>query len=542
MDSAVGSSSLAFNGINTSVSVDGYSGISGANPRTVSAWIKTSATGSLVSWGTQSNGQGFDLRVNNGGDGTWANTLRLDVGGGYIVGSTDIRDGCWHHVAVVFDDTAGADVLDARLYVDGELETISASQSKTVNTAIDGQDVTFGNDQAGRRYNGLLDEVRLYDRALSPAEIAILTSVPNSAPALTAVRPRSPFVEGNPLGVEVDVVDLGATDITDLRVFIDLDGMGDLDAEDPTTTVVAQPGTVFAELDAAALKPGEYTLVVQALDVNGSVLASLSDTIFIGQAPFVSAEGIDVVQVTPNNDVDFDLLRQHQIANPDLALSIGTYSQPTWGTLTLNADGTFNYEPNVDVGLNAGEHDSFTYTVVDSQNNTVATSTAHLFIGDAQDPATFTASGVVDEPTSGDFRYTLTITPGTGIDPTVAGSGLVIDWGDGTVSQPGDITDNEDGTFTSVHALDHDFEVFPVRVFAYDADGGGSGGAIYQAQVTLDQVPVGYVDAESLSLTEVRLRWGDRMIGEAGFDINVSTDGGQTFVFWSSARRTPLRR
>ncbi len=154
----------------------GTKGVTGLAPRTVAAWIKTSTTGEVVTWGTASAGEKWVFRVQdtNGQDGA----IRVEVGGGYIVGKTDVRDDVWHHVAAVLEE-GDSDVSDVKLYVDGVEETpYSAVSPETINTAS-GADVKIGVFSGSNRYfNGLIDDVRIYNRALSPEESAALADAP----------------------------------------------------------------------------------------------------------------------------------------------------------------------------------------------------------------------------------------------------------------------------------------------------------------------------------------------------------------------------
>jgi hypothetical protein len=82
-----------------------------------------------------------------------------------VLGSQDVNDGVWHHVAGVYDGS------EISLYVDGILDaSLAASGTIATNTY---QVCIGGNvDRPGREWNGLLDDVRIYDHALSAAEIA----------------------------------------------------------------------------------------------------------------------------------------------------------------------------------------------------------------------------------------------------------------------------------------------------------------------------------------------------------------------------------
>ena len=161
---------LNFDGINDYIQTT-YNGISGNSPRTMEAWIKTSAnclpissggTGQkvIVDYGSFLTGQRFTMNL------LWSNSIRLEVGGSGISGTLAVNDGLWHHLAVVHNPSVTNNIL---LYIDGVL---NASGSLTVNTG------TTNNVRIGRRidgpgwFSGDIDEVRIWDVAKTQAEIA----------------------------------------------------------------------------------------------------------------------------------------------------------------------------------------------------------------------------------------------------------------------------------------------------------------------------------------------------------------------------------
>ncbi|MHC4083846.1 MAG: LamG-like jellyroll fold domain-containing protein [Planctomycetota bacterium] len=81
-----------------------------------------------------------------------------------VSGTTGVNDGKWHHVAGVFDGT------QLYLYIDGVLE---AAKGAAKSVDISNYNVCIGaNAQVpGREWNGFLDDVRIYNYALSQAEI-----------------------------------------------------------------------------------------------------------------------------------------------------------------------------------------------------------------------------------------------------------------------------------------------------------------------------------------------------------------------------------
>ncbi len=157
--------------------VTGYNGITGTGSRTVAGWINTSATqpGSIVSWGDSSYYGGkwnFEVLDYNGTSGA----LQIEVmGDGKIVGSTDLRDGQWHHIAAVLKDDGAPDVNQTRLFVDGKRETLSLHISGSINTGnLDNVLIGALVDGSGsviQKFNGKLADVRIYNEALSDEQI-----------------------------------------------------------------------------------------------------------------------------------------------------------------------------------------------------------------------------------------------------------------------------------------------------------------------------------------------------------------------------------
>jgi hypothetical protein len=99
--------------------------------------------------------------------------------------SFDCGTSTWVHVAVTFDHAAG----QARLYVNGAL---AASRSVSATPGSTGYPLGIGRDgRNGDSFNGLIDDLKLFDRELSAAEIQTLyhgagTAPPVSSPGLQA--------------------------------------------------------------------------------------------------------------------------------------------------------------------------------------------------------------------------------------------------------------------------------------------------------------------------------------------------------------------
>ncbi|HUU16842.1 MAG TPA: LamG domain-containing protein [Sedimentisphaerales bacterium] len=151
-----------------------YEGILGTQNRTVNAWINTTGYGDYISWGQNVNTQKWIGRVQDTPDNGTVGAFRTECSGGYIIGSTVLTDGQWHHVTSVLESFGQPDIMDIKLYVDGVQELISGSQLIDVNTVGDGRTVWLGEGHHGRLFPGLVDDVRLYNKALTQDEIKLL--------------------------------------------------------------------------------------------------------------------------------------------------------------------------------------------------------------------------------------------------------------------------------------------------------------------------------------------------------------------------------
>jgi hypothetical protein len=157
---------LSFDGVDDSVQISEYSGVTGAAGRTCTAWIKTTqVSGEILSWGRETSTKKWIVRVNENGQ------LRAEVLGGYVIGTTPINNGVWHHIAVVTEDGACPNIIDAKLYVDGRLDNLSESNDQPINTDAY-RDVQIGVFTPSQRYfKGQIDEVRIYSRPMNSNQI-----------------------------------------------------------------------------------------------------------------------------------------------------------------------------------------------------------------------------------------------------------------------------------------------------------------------------------------------------------------------------------
>ncbi len=159
---------LDFDGVNDYVTVGGVCAEIAGGDVTISAWVKAPALNPDMQFIISINTASGDNRLLCG---TPANTATLSLGDTAWHDTTaTVIDNTWHHIAVVLKDSSNT----ITVYVDG---SNVLGFTSTVSVAA-GDVLSFGQEYDGivtsDFYNGLLDEVRVYGRALSTAEIAIL--------------------------------------------------------------------------------------------------------------------------------------------------------------------------------------------------------------------------------------------------------------------------------------------------------------------------------------------------------------------------------
>jgi len=179
---------LELDGTDDHVSVDGYKGIMGP-PWTLACWIQTTASGEpeMLSWGSEGGGLKVEFRLDAG-------RVRIEHGNGNNRSETIVNDGLWHHVAAVLPE--GGLMDDVQFYVDGEPGgTFQVGNGTNPFITIEGIDLNIGRSgpRADRNFPGLIDEVRMYSRALTQDDIreTMEVSVAGSNPLASSPSPAN---------------------------------------------------------------------------------------------------------------------------------------------------------------------------------------------------------------------------------------------------------------------------------------------------------------------------------------------------------------
>lgn len=175
---------LSFDGVDDKVDFPDLVVPMGSSPRTFACWVRTSASitseyQTLFSYGGDATtGQRFTIRLDNVPGTVTPHRLRLEVNGGAIGGTRPVNDGQWHHIAVVLSDENNNGILnidEVSLYVDGTSDPISEVTPTIVSTTAGFAPMLGGSNHASNyNFKGDIDDIRIFPRSLSAAEISIL--------------------------------------------------------------------------------------------------------------------------------------------------------------------------------------------------------------------------------------------------------------------------------------------------------------------------------------------------------------------------------
>lgn len=154
----IGARSVYFDGNNGYMSVPSVSGLSGNTPHSIEAWVRVSSLPPNRAWILQL-----------GNEGTGSHHWLINSAGGTQFGAWNggqtqptLPVGKWTHIAMTFDGTT------LKSYVNGAL---SQSVAATFNLA--GTPLILAQAHVGENYfNGAIDELHIYDYALSAGQVA----------------------------------------------------------------------------------------------------------------------------------------------------------------------------------------------------------------------------------------------------------------------------------------------------------------------------------------------------------------------------------
>jgi hypothetical protein len=267
-----GGNALSFNGQNTWVTIPNSSSLNLTSAMTLEAWVKpTTFTGaSSIIMKEQPGGLVYALYAAS--DGPAPPTTVVDVGGvdTQVSSAAGLPSGTWSYLSATYDGTV------LKLYVNG---TLVSSLGLTGALATSSGVLRIGGDSIwGEFFNGLIDDVRVYNRALNQGEILGDMSTPiggtaeTTAPTATLTGPSS--------GTTVSGVTTLSANATDAVVVTNVQFL--LNGSPIGAPVSAAPYTLT--WDSRTVPNGTYTLAVLATNGAGLSTTSAAVTITVNNA------------------------------------------------------------------------------------------------------------------------------------------------------------------------------------------------------------------------------------------------------------------
>ena len=262
---------LSFSGIGQQIVVSDSNTnpnpLDGMQQLTVSTWVNASSfpTGGypvvgLLYKGAAANSCSYSLNLIGG-------KIRYYIGTNLQDSASTLPLNTWCHVVVVFDGTQTTNNM--RLYINGNLDKVS-----TINLAAVPRSTTtnlyIGYPNLGAAgFNGLMDDVRVYNRVLSVSEIQDLYSVtPSNVGPVISTAPTLSGTINQALSLTATATDYGKNSVLSSN-WSQLSG--------PSSLTIASPFSLSTTTTPSA--PGSYGFLLSACDGAITTYANVSATI-----------------------------------------------------------------------------------------------------------------------------------------------------------------------------------------------------------------------------------------------------------------------
>jgi hypothetical protein len=253
---------INFDGINDFINVADANSLDLTNRMTVEAWVYANDLTGYKTAVCKENGTttlAYALSPNNNnanGSSSQRPNARVRIGSTMttVTGSTKLSANTWTHIASTYDGSV------LRLYING---TLTSSASVTGNITVTTSPLCIGGSTALAQYfAGMVDEVRIYNRALTQSEIQTDMNTPVAPdvanPTISIVAPPPGDVSGT-----ISVVANASDNIAVVGVQFLVDGsiLGTEDLVAPYS--VSWNTTMFQN--------GPHTLTARARDAAGNI-------------------------------------------------------------------------------------------------------------------------------------------------------------------------------------------------------------------------------------------------------------------------------
>jgi glucose/arabinose dehydrogenase/chitodextrinase len=269
---------VSLDGTDDHVDLANPAGLQLTGSMTISAWVNSSAfpaDDAPVVSKRGSDGFQLDTTVDHG-----ARTIGFKLSGSsgndmFRYGATPMQANSWYHIAGVFN--ASTRSLD--VYLNGQLDNGILEGTVTATQQDSPENVNVGR-RPGRDFffNGRIDDVRIYPRALTAAEVQtdMVTPVGSSNPSdpdrptVSITSPANGSQVGGIVTVTADATD--NVGVTGVQVYVDGAAVGVEDTSPP----------YGADWDTRTVANGAHTITARARDAAGN--STLSSPIMVNVA------------------------------------------------------------------------------------------------------------------------------------------------------------------------------------------------------------------------------------------------------------------
>jgi O-glycosyl hydrolase len=263
---------LSFDGDGDMVTVPDAASLRLATAMTLQAWVQPSASTdyTTVLLKERAGGLAYALYGTDGADKPPAGYLNLGGSDVSVTGTANLPLNAWTHLAVTYD---GANL---RLYVNATLTSTVAQTGNIISST--GALRIGGNAVWGEWFKGLIDEVRVYDTALTQAQIEADMNTPigsgDGTPPI--VKITGPEAGSDVTGtVTITATASDDTGVAGVRFYLDGQPLGPEDTTAPYSF----------SWDTTALANGDYTLEAVARDSSGNRTTSVAACVYINHPP-----------------------------------------------------------------------------------------------------------------------------------------------------------------------------------------------------------------------------------------------------------------